>query len=419
MGHIAIIGSGPSGCYCADFLAKKLPDSQIDIFDRLPTPFGLLRSGVAPDHQITKNLTKQLARTFERPNVRFIGNLEIGRDIQLESLKQHYDAVVLATGAQQDKQLEGLSELPGVYGSGAVASWYNGHPDFNVAPKISGHLVIIGNGNVALDMARIFSKQTTELASSDISAKAMEAMIANPVTQVTIVGRRGALQASFSPDELAELGQLEAAAPVLDPQQVPKSIADDCDPVERVRIEKNLVVLNQLAAASDASKQPIELLFNAQLQSATPTGGKLALDFATGQGRRILEADSVITAIGYRSQAITGAQFDEASGTQQNTEGKIADGLYCVGWCKHGPRGVIPSNRVEANGVAKQLLAELGDISQSERQGFAALTIDKPQLVDYPGFTRIDEAETAAASNGAPRAKLTDWQALLTAAQES
>src|SRR5271157_3315859 len=215
--HIAIIGSGPAGCYLADQLLLPLPDASIDILERLPAPFGLIRYGVAPDHQGTKAVTRVLDRVLSRERVNFFGNVEVGRDVRLDELMPLYDAVVLATGATRDRKL-GIpgEELPGVVGSGAFTGWYNGHPD-HPAPQLQDvrSAVVIGNGNVALDVARVLAKGPSEFAGSDLSPDVTAWLEAQPIENIHIVGRRSAADAKFTDHELAELGTLERARPVV------------------------------------------------------------------------------------------------------------------------------------------------------------------------------------------------------------
>src|SRR5271166_891215 len=217
MRHIAIIGSGPAGCYLADHLLRLLPDASIDVLERRPTPFGLIRYGVAPDHQGTKAVTRVLDRVLSRDRVSFFGNVEVGGDVRLAELAAMYDAVVLATGASRDRRLGVPGEdLPGVMGSGSFVGWYNGHPE-SPAPSIANvrSAVIIGNGNVAIDVARILGKSQAELIGSDLSTEAMSWLRAQPIETIHIVGRRSAADARFSEHELAELGTLQRAQPVV------------------------------------------------------------------------------------------------------------------------------------------------------------------------------------------------------------
>ena len=230
MRHIAIIGSGPAGYYTAEAAQKAFgEDVRVDIIDRLPVPFGLIRFGVAPDHQSIKAVSRRYEATALSDNVRFVGNVTVGQDVTIDELQGLYDAVVLATGAPNDRAL-GIDgdDLPGVYGSAAFVGWYNGHPDFAALnPPLSGkHIVVIGNGNVALDVARICSKTRAEFAGSDIVAHALDTLEGAKTESVTILGRRGPHQIAMTPKELGELGHLSRATPVVERGDLPEIEAD-------------------------------------------------------------------------------------------------------------------------------------------------------------------------------------------------
>jgi NADPH-dependent glutamate synthase beta subunit-like oxidoreductase len=238
MRHFAVVGSGPGGFYTAEALGKAYGDeARVDIIDRYPVPYGLVRFGVAPDHQSLKAVAKRYDKTADEPGVDFIGNVCVGRDVSIAELLELYDAVVLAIGAPNDRKLDIPGEdLPGVIGSAAFVGWYNGHPEFaDLDPPLGGtHSAVIGNGNVALDCARILSKTRAELEGGDIVNHALEALDASPIRTVTILGRRGPLQISMTPKELGELGHLEAATPVVDPADFPQVEADEAlDPGQR------------------------------------------------------------------------------------------------------------------------------------------------------------------------------------------
>jgi len=213
---IVVVGSGPSGFYAADALLRKLTDCRIDIVDRLPTPYGLVRGGVAPDHQSTKAVQRVFERTATRPNVRFLGNVEVGRDVRYDELKRCYDAIVIAIGCPIDRKLGILGEaLKGVYGSWSFVGWYNGHPGHcDLTPDLGGHAVaVIGNGNVAIDCVRVLAKTPAEMAKSDLCRHAAKVIANAPIEDIYLIGRRGPVQASFTPVEIAELGGLERCVP--------------------------------------------------------------------------------------------------------------------------------------------------------------------------------------------------------------
>jgi len=427
MTNIAIIGSGPSGCYIADMLAKKLKDAQVDVFDRLPTPFGLVRAGVAPDHQGTKNIVRQLERTFARENVRFVGNVHIGTDITYQELKDNYDVVAVTIGAVQDRAL-GIpgDQLEGVYGSGEFVAWYNGHPDkTDLEPKLDGAgIAIIGNGNVALDIARVIAKTPSELSSSDIAADAAAAISDAPVQDIYLIGRRGPLEASFTNMELCEFGDLERCITLVDPDQIPAAVPDDFDPRSANTVNQNLETLRTYAA-NNADSKPIRLhiMFCASPVEVTGDNGhvtglkleknRLVEGRAESTGEHFeLDVKTIISAIGYQSEAIEGMPFDDKRGIIRNENGRVEQNVYTSGWCKRGPQGVIPANRAEAMAVAKQIISDLEENSQSsDKTGFdhIAALLDQRHVrsVSYTDWQIINAAEIERAEGGKPREKFT------------
>ncbi len=424
---IAIVGSGPSGLYVADALSRKYPDAHIDLLDRLPTPLGLLRGGVAPDHQGTKNIARQLERVLGRENVRFLGNVEIGRDVSYAELKSIYAVVVISIGALNDRRLEIPGEdLDGVYGSAAFVAWYNGLPAArDLDPHLDGgSLVIIGNGNVALDIARLLGKTTEELAASDLCAHAREKLAATSFSDIWLVGRRSPLEAAFTTAELAEIGQLARVATMIDARQIPTQLPAELSEERRTLIEKNLEVLRGFAARGEQPEKPIRLhfLFNAAPVAVLGESRvrKLKLELTkvvnhrcVGTGATFeISADAVITAIGYRSLPIPGMPFDEQRGIVANQLGRVESGVYASGWCKRGPQGVIPANRTDSLAVAELIIADLTPGQASSKPGGKGLDQlleeRKVQVVDYSGWQKINAAEVArGAAGGFPREKFT------------
>ena len=423
--NIAIVGSGPSGCYIADMLSKKVADAQVDIFERLPTPYGLVRAGVAPDHQGTKNIVRQFERTFTRDNVRFAGNVNIGSDITYDELKANYDVVALTIGALNDRKL-GINgeDLEGVYGSGEFVAWYNGHPDqAELSPNLnSTGIAIIGNGNVALDISRILAKSAKEMDSSDITAESQAAIDASPVKDIYLIGRRGPVEASFTNVELSELGDLERCVALVDPAQLPDALPEELDPKAAKAIEKNLDTLRGYAANNtDAKPIRLHFMFCASPLEIVGDNGKvcgLKLEknaIVDGRAQPTgetfeLAVQTVISAIGYRSEAIEGMPFDEQRGIVKNDEGKVEYGVYTAGWCKRGPQGVIPANRADSMAVAKQIIADLeSNQPAGDRAGFATveslLKERGVRAVSFDDWQQINEAEQARALNGKPREK--------------
>jgi ferredoxin--NADP+ reductase len=353
--HIAIIGSGPAGCYLADQLLRIFPDASIDILERLPVPFGLIRYGVAPDHQGTKAIARVLDRVLSRDSVNFFGNVGVGRDVRLDELMSLYDAVVLATGATRDRRL-GIpgEDLPGVVGSSAFTGWYNGHPDRQI-PSVRNlrSAVIIGNGNVAIDVVRMLAKSPAELAGSDLSPEVTVGLEAQPIEAIHIVGRRSAADAKFTEHELAELGTLQRARPVV---IEPAGVVGDSAVVQTLR----------RFAAEENRTAPVAINFHFNLTPAMFVGDKQlrAVQFHSPDGVITeLQAQLAVTCIGY--EAIACGEANPEDGVFPNENGKVKERLYVVGWAKRGPSGTIPTNRSEAQQVAQKMTREITDSNRS------------------------------------------------------
>ncbi|MDP2825650.1 MAG: FAD-dependent oxidoreductase [Sulfuritalea sp.] len=433
--HIGIVGAGPAGCYIADALGRKLAGARIDIFDRLPTPFGLVRGGVAPDHQGTKNIARQFERTLGKEGVRFLGNIAIGRDISYEELKAAYDVLVIAIGALQDRRL-GIpgEELDAVYGSGQFVAWYNGMPDGrDLQPRLDGKSVaIIGNGNVALDIARLLGKTPDELATSDLCAHARAAFAAARIEDVWLIGRRGPVDASFTTAELAEFGELSRVATRVDPAQLPSALPAELSEEQRKLAGKNLEVLRDYAARGEQNERPLRIhfLFNARplaIHGDARASALLLERTRVEHGRAIpggesfaIPVDTVISAIGYRSTPFPGLPFDAARGIVANAQGRVEPGVYTSGWCKRGPQGVVPANRADSLAVADLILADLAGHEAGGKPGGALidtlLTERGLRPVDFAGWQKINAAEVAA-GQGRPREKLVRLEDLLAAAR--
>ncbi|MEC7623435.1 MAG: FAD-dependent oxidoreductase [Pseudomonadota bacterium] len=433
MRHIAIVGSGPAGYYTAEAAVKQWgEDARVDIFDKLPVPFGLIRTGVAPDHQSIKAVARRYEKTAIGDTVRFAGNVEIGRDIAIEELTELYDAVILATGAPRDRDLH----IPGansanVFGSAAFVGWYNGHPEYAaLAPDLSGrHAVIIGMGNVALDVARILSKTEAEFEGSDIVAHALELMRDSNIETITILGRRGPHQIMMTPKELGELLRLERAVPRVENADLPPPESDDMlDPGQR----KSVTLLREFAALSPSHRAGKALSINFDF-FASPTlieqeGGNLSGlvvertelkdGRAVGSGETYrIPADLLISCIGYRTSPIVGVPFDERAGRFPNEEGRIAPALYCVGWAKRGPSGTIGTNRPDGYAVIEKVAEDIGEgAGKRGREGFDELAQKRAlDVVTFRDWQRIEEAEIAAARSGAPREKFVDIESMIAA----
>ena len=434
MRHFAVVGSGPGGFYTAEALSKAYGDqARVDIIDRYPVPYGLVRFGVAPDHQSLKAVSKRYDKVAESAGVGFIGNLCIGRDVSIAEMLDAYDAVVLAIGAPNDRKL-GIpgEDLPGVIGSAAFVGWYNGHPEFaGLEPPLGGtHAAVIGNGNVALDCARILSKTRGEFTGSDIVGHALDALDASPIRTVTILGRRGPLQISMTPKELGELGHLEAATPLVEASDFPPAEADEAlEPGQR----KSVSLLRGFAETGPHQAKATRSVFDFFAKPLAIEGEGRAeriivertqLDEAgraSGTGETYeVPASLVITSIGYSTPPLEGVPYDERGGKFLNQDGRIADRLYCVGWARRGPTGTIGTNRPDGYEVAAQIEAAMPPGSSGERGGAEALRRmigDRGVMpTDFDDWRKIEEAEAANARPGSPREKFVrveDWLTVL------
>ncbi len=427
MRHIAIVGSGPAGYYTAEAAQKLFGDDvRIDIIDRLPVPYGLIRSGVAPDHQSIKAVYRRYEAVSLSGTVRFVGNVTVGRDVSIAELQACYDAVVLATGAPDDRTLDiPGADLPGVVGSAAFVGWYNGHPDHaGLTPPLGGPgAVVIGNGNVALDVARILSKSRDEFAGSDIAAHALDSLDASGIVRITVLGRRGPHQIAMTPKELAELGHLDRARPFVDPADLPP-VADDAtlDPGTR----KSVTHLREFAAAAQAGKpvaidfdfyaMPVRIEGDGHAERVIVAHTRLDSDLrpvATGESYAV-PASLIVACIGYQTPAIDGVPYDAGRGRFANQDGRILPGLYCVGWARRGPSGTIGTNRPDSYAVTGLIAADIGHGTDGHRTdkpgraGLDRLLATRPvDIVTFREWQHIDAAEIARARRGSPREKFT------------
>lgn len=440
MRHIAIIGSGPAGYYTAEAAQKRWEDDvRIDIFDMLPVPYGLIRTGVAPDHQSIKGVSRRYEKTALSDNVRFVGNVCIGRDVTVPELLRFYDAVVLATGAPNDRPLDiPGANLGNVFGSAAFVGWYNGHPQFaDLGPDLSGrHAVVIGMGNVALDVARILAKTEAEFEGADIVAHALDALRASRLQTITIVGRRGPHQIMMTPKELGELAHLERASPRVDQGDLPDEAEDT---LLEPGLRKSVAHLRSFAAIPESvhADKPIEIAFDMfasphELIGADEVGAKvraIRLERTRVEAGRAMgtgefydvPADLVVSCIGYRTSPISDVPFDERAGCFANDEGRILPGIYCVGWARRGPSGTIGTNRPDGFGVVEKIAEDiesgaLGRADKPGRAGFDTLASERAlDIVTFRDWKKIEEAEEQAAREGAPREKFVDIAAMIRA----
>jgi NADPH-dependent glutamate synthase beta subunit-like oxidoreductase len=437
---IAIVGSGPAGYYTAEAAQKQWGDAvSVDIFDALPVPYGLIRSGVAPDHQSIKGVYRRYETTSLSDNVRFIGNVRVGPDISIDELLGLYDAVVLATGAPHDRKL-GLpgEDLGNVFGSAAFVGWYNGHPDFaKLDPDLSGDTaVVVGNGNVALDVARILAKTPEEFAGSDIVRHAIALLAASNIRRIVLLGRRGPHQIAMTPKELGELGHLTRATPLVEPADLPP-IGEDAalDPGQR----KSVTHLRSFAAipADDRADKAVRVEFdffaspravlgeNGMVAGVEVERTQLQDGKAVGTGETYtIPASLVVACIGYQTSPIANVPYDEAGGRFANVESRISEGLYCVGWARRGPSGTIGTNRPDGFSVIERIAEDLasGVIGAAPKLGgggFDHLAADRQlAVVEFEDWRRIDQAEVANAREGSPREKFVHVDHMIAAAQK-
>jgi ferredoxin--NADP+ reductase len=423
MRHVAVIGSGPAGYYSAEALQKHYGiDIAIDMIDRMPVPYGLIRFGVAPDHQSIKAVSRRYEKVALSDNVRFVGNVTVGSDVSVAELLELYDAVILATGAPDDRPLEiEGAELPGVVGSAAFVGWYNGHPEFaDLAPPLDATgAAVIGNGNVALDVARILSKTRAEFAGSDIVAHALEALEGSAIRDIHVLGRRGPHQIAMTPKELGELGHLAAAVPRMEAADFPPEFDDALlEPGQR----KSVTLLREFVSLEGGAKpktihfdffaKPVRIEGEGRVERLVVEATRLdEANRAVGTGELYtIPCGLVVSCIGYKTPPIEGVPYEAESGRFANDEGRIGDGLYCVGWARRGPSGTIGTNRPDGYAIADLIAADFGT-AVSRKAGPAGLDrlLDRRGVatVAFRDWQKIEAAEAARARDGSPREKFT------------
>ncbi|MGV0791520.1 FAD-dependent oxidoreductase [Mycolicibacterium sp. XJ1819] len=447
--HVAVVGSGPSGYFAAASLLKfadaresdEHADIRVDMLEMLPTPWGLVRSGVAPDHPKIKSISAQFEKTALDPRFRFFGNVTVGEHVHPAELAERYDAVIYAVGAQSDRAL-GIpgEDLPGSVPAVDFVGWYNAHPHFEeVTPDLStGRAVVIGNGNVALDVARILVTDTDALAATDIADHALKSLHDRGVEEVLIVGRRGPLQAPFTTLELRELGHLEGLADVdviVDPADLADISDEDLEAAGKT-VRNNIKVLRGYAetAPKGAARRivfrfrtsPVEIKGEGRVESIVLGRNELVDDNGrvvakdTGE-REEVPAQLVVRAVGYRGVPTPGLPFDERSGTIPHTRGRVEGSRneYVVGWIKRGPTGVIGSNKSDSQETVDTLIsdlrgADLADIGPDHADDVMRWLLERqPKLVTNEHWKVIDEYERTAGKGQRPRVKLTSVAELL------
>lgn len=454
--RVAVIGAGPAGFYaCEHILKHEATTAEVDLFDRLPTPYGLVRGGVAPDHPKIKSVTRVYDKTAARDGFRFFGNVKLGEDVSVEDLERHYHVILYTFGAETDRTL-GIpgEDLPGSHAATAFVGWYNAHPDYADQHFDLGceRAVVIGNGNVATDVARMLALTEEELRETDTADHAIEVLAANKIREIVVLGRRGPAQAAFTNPELRELGEMKDADIVVDPAELEldaKSRAflesDDADITRR----KNVEILTEFSQRPLEGKpkkiilrflrSPVELQGEGRLEKVIvgrnelveKDGSLRAQD--TGE-REELECGLLMRSVGYTGIAVDGLAFDEKRGTVLNDGGRVLEsegggqrlGHYTSGWIKRGPSGVIGTNKKCAQETVDALIddVESGKIPQPQAPEPAAveelLRERGVDFVSYPDWQAIDAAEVARGEpQGRPRVKFVRVEEMLEAARDS
>jgi ferredoxin--NADP+ reductase len=443
--RVAIVGSGPSGFYATEALFRSDAAVLVDMFERLPAPFGLVRHGVAPDHAKLKEAIRVYEGIARTPGFRFLGDVSVGRDVTVDELRAAYHAVVFCCGAESDRRL-GIpgEDLPCSYTATEFVGWYNAHPDyrdrqFDLSQEVA---VIIGQGNVAIDVCRILAKTVDELSHTDIAAHALEALAESRIREIHLVGRRGPAQAKFTTKEFRELGELAECEPVVDPADLvlsPESLAELEDRAGSTA-KKNMEVLRGFVARPSRGcprriflrylLSPVELKGSGHLERVVFERNRLegqpAQQSARGTGQFIEQPCGILfRSIGYRGIPISGVPFDARQGVFPSRDGRIVDeggtaipGLYVAGWIKRGPTGIIGTNRADGVATVKTLLADLGSLDPAPKRGADGLDLiagsPKRQPVTWNDWLVIDRAEIERGEpKGKPREKFTRVQEML------
>ena len=434
--RVAVVGSGPAGFYAASALLASDLEVEVDLLERLPTPWGLVRLGVAPDHPNIKAVSRAFERTAAQPGFRFFGNVEVGRDVTHEELRALYDAVVYSVGAQTDRQL-GIpgEDLPGSWAATEFVAWYNGHPDFQELEFDLSHerAVVIGNGNVALDVARMLALTPEELAPTDTTDAAIEAINGAGVEEILVVGRRGPVQAAWTPVEVGELGELVGADIVVDPADLELDEASAAElEAAPPTVKRNVEHLRDYAGRTPSGKprrirlrffsSPVAILGDGKVEAVELVRNELVDGRAVATDEReTIPCGIVFRSVGYRGVPLPGVPFDEGSGTIPNEGGRVEPGLYAAGWIKRGPSGVIGTNKKDATETIELLLEDArgGKLPPRGEGTLEELLAERGvDAVLYAGWEAIDQAERGAGEpHGRPRIKLSTWSDLLDAAR--
>jgi len=447
--RVAVVGSGPSGFYAAETLLGKDRHVQVDMFDRLPVPFGLVRYGVAPDHQNIKNVIKVYEKTAQQEGFAFYGNVHVGKDVPVSDLKKFYDAMIFCCGAETDRKL-GIpgEDLKGSYTATEFVGWYNGHPDyrdreFDLSQEVA---VVIGQGNVAMDVARILCKTVDELKATDIARYALDALAESKMREIHLVGRRGPVQAAFTPPEIKEFGELADCDVFVGKEDLELNEASrrELDSPENKKAQKNYEVLTEFAGRSPSGKRkkfivrfyesPLELAGEGQVQKVIFGKNELRGEPGSQKARLTEERQEFpcglfFRSVGYHGLSIPGVPFEEKRGVFPNEQGRIVQngepvpGLYCAGWIKRGPSGVIGTNKPDSQETVGCLLEDLEKLPAAEvpdsQKMLQFLAGKTAKVVNFEDWRRIDTAEIERGRQaGKPREKFAAIQDMLKVIEE-
>lgn len=447
--RVAVVGAGPAGFYAAGHLLDADAAVEVDLYDRLPTPWGLVRAGVAPDHPNIKAVSRVFEKIAGKPGFRMFGNVEIGRDISHAQLADVYDAVIYAYGAQADRRM-GIpgEDLAGSIPATAFVAWYNGHPDFrDLDPDLQvDRAVVIGNGNVAVDVARMLVLAPEELAPTDTADHAIAAFAASTITDVVIAGRRGPLQAAYTNPELLELGELQIADVVIDPAEAALDALSQADYADASQPEqRNVETVLEYSGRARTDKprtvtlryllSPLEIRGDGRVEEIVMVRNRLergddgSLRAVATDETETIPCGLVLRSVGYRGLPVDGVPFDERRCVIPHAEGRALDGsgqpvpgVYCTGWIKRGPSGVIGTNKKDAVETASALLEDLAagrlgaPTTPTAEAADALVAAQRPEAVAYGHWEAVDAHERALGEpHGRPRVKLCSWDELLAA----
>ncbi len=421
--RVAIVGSGPSAFYAADDLLKQKLNIKVDMFEKLPVPFGLVRYGVAPDHAKIKNVTKVFEKTAEHPNFSFFGNVTVGKNITVFELQKFYDAIIFAYGAESDRHL-GIpgEDLVGSYTATEFVAWYNGHPDFQDHHFDFSHevAVIIGQGNVAMDVARILCKTPDELKKTDISQHTLEVLAESKIKEVHVYGRRGPAQASFTAPEIKEMGELADCYPLIDPQDLELNEASlkEIEDVSFAAKKKNVEILKHFTTITPNGRNrkfvlhfkrsPIEIIGKGRVQKArfeiNRLVGEMGKQKVRGTGKfEEIDCGVLFRSVGYLGIPIKGLPFSANAGVVPNQAGRVMDseeiysGWYVAGWIKRGASGIIGTNKPCAEETVNSLIEDLDQLNPCEipdtAQVVKFLKDREVKVVSFADWKKIDAAE--------------------------